>query len=772
MKLRFYISFLFAFFIYISALKAQITLISPKNNTVTTNPITRFTWNTTNYAAQYVFQISTTEDFSSIIYSTSVNAGFIDYTLPLPTENRNFFWRVRQSNMVEWTEFSKITLISLVNFSSIKGWYAADSNVIKDISNNVENWQDISVNANNVLQSNQTEKPTFIPTRQIINNKPTIKFTSDLSQIKTLNFSNQLALTDFTMLLVRNHVPSDFAAQYVVAGVDNGILSEINALNAGFGHYRFTQYRFSNTASVNQQFSIYTHKNNLIRRNGIESSLAYGSITPSLLLDKIGTRTDFPNAAFKGELAELIIFNGSIPLDSLEVLEQYLRFKYAPPVNLGKDTIFGNSFCDTMRLYAGNNFSSYLWSTGETTESIKATSDKNYSVLVRDIFGYESSDNITVLPYKKLSGKTVYLCKGDTLKLNLGLPVGFNAQWSNGVNSSSISLSQEGVYSVLITDSKGCKFNDTIKIIINQYNYSPELISQQLTICEGEKLFLLSNIPIDSIRWSTGSTQDFTTFTSSGSQNVYAKTVTGCIIKDTFVVNVAGKAPVAKFGYSPVCQNSEVNFLDSSIAPLGNSITSWKWNFSNNVSSSIQNPMTTFTNLGIATASLKVVTNSGCTDSIAKTIVVNRKPSPSFFNLLSCAGVATTFVDQSVANAAAITNWNWDFAGLGTVNGIQNPLFEFPSSGVYGVKLTATNSNSCSDTVTILTRVNASPVSNFSFDSVCGKTAVTLKFLATVESPSVIPDINWGSWDFGDGNIETAIRNPQHVYDTPGSYDV
>jgi PKD repeat protein len=49
---------------------------------------------------------------------------------------------------------------------------------------------------------------------------------------------------------------------------------------------------------------------------------------------------------------------------------------------------------------------------------------------------------------------------------------------------------------------------------------------------------------------------------------------------------------------------------------------------------------------------------------------------------------------------------------------------------------------------------------------------VTFKFLATVEPPSVIPDINWGSWDFGDGNIETAIRNPQHVYDTPGSYDV
>jgi len=49
---------------------------------------------------------------------------------------------------------------------------------------------------------------------------------------------------------------------------------------------------------------------------------------------------------------------------------------------------------------------------------------------------------------------------------------------------------------------------------------------------------------------------------------------------------------------------------------------------------------------------------------------------------------------------------------------------------------------------------------------------VNLKFLATVEPPSTIPDLNWGNWDFGDGTIETAIRNPQHVYAGPGTYEV
>jgi PKD repeat protein len=297
-------------------------------------------------------------------------------------------------------------------------------------------------------------------------------------------------------------------------------------------------------------------------------------------------------------------------------------------------------------------------------------------------------------------------------------------------------------------------------------------VSGNLSLCNNEKLFLQTITAFDSIRWSTGSTDNFIAVTAPGPYTVYGRTTTGCVINKSFNVTITGNAPTANFVVPKVCQNTAVVFNDSSTITGSAVITDWKWTFGDNNAATVKNPTNTYTNLGSYTVGLRVTTNLGCTDSIGKTIVVNRKPSPSFYNLLSCAGVATTFVDQSVANAAAITNWNWDFAGLGTVNGIQNPLFEFPSSGVYGVKLTATNSNSCSDTVTILTRVNASPVSNFSFDSVCGKTAVTLKFLATVESPSVIPDINWGSWDFGDGSIETAIRNPQHVYDTPGSYDV
>ena len=229
---------------------------------------------------------------------------------------------------------------------------------------------------------------------------------------------------------------------------------------------------------------------------------------------------------------------------------------------------------------------------------------------------------------------------------------------------------------------------------------------------------------------------------------------------------------MANFSVSSICQDATAAFTDLSIPPVGVNINNWKWIFSNGYNSIAQNPTQTFSALGNVSASLKVTTTQGCSDSIYKTFAIFKKPTPSFYNFLSCSGIPTTFVDQSIANAAAISNWSWDFGGLGVSNGVQNPSFKFPTDGVYNVMLKATNTNGCTDTVTIQTTVNASPSSDFSFDSVCGKTPVSFKFLASVASPSFIPDISWGSWDFGDGNIETAIRNPQHIYQTPGTYDV
>ncbi|MBK9329817.1 MAG: PKD domain-containing protein [Sphingobacteriales bacterium] len=116
-----------------------------------------------------------------------------------------------------------------------------------------------------------------------------------------------------------------------------------------------------------------------------------------------------------------------------------------------------------------------------------------------------------------------------------------------------------------------------------------------------------------------------------------------------------------------------------------------------------------------------------------------------------------------------MTDWRWGFDDLGVIQSIQNPSFSFATPGEYNIKLIATNSNNCSDSVTLPATVYPSPVSNFSFDSVCGRSPLSLRYLATVAPPSTLTA--W-SWEFGDGTFENAIQNPQKVYNSPGIYTV
>jgi PKD repeat protein len=370
--------------------------------------------------------------------------------------------------------------------------------------------------------------------------------------------------------------------------------------------------------------------------------------------------------AFQGNIAEIILFDTIINSDFKTDINNYLHDKYAPPVNLGTDTVSGNSFCDSITLDAGNRFVTYNWSNGSTSRYARVSLNNSYSITAKDIFGRESTDDILVYPYARLNNMTTFICQGDTFKVDLKTPAGFTALWNTGATTTKLNISASGQYTVKVTDGSGCFVYDTINVVIDAPNLSPAPdLSNNLRVCLNEKLFLATSTAYDSIRWSTGSTDNFIAITAPGPYTVYGRTTAGCIINKSFNVTIAGEAPVAKFVNSSICQNAQTAFTDSSTSSVSSTITNWKWTFGDNNTSVLKNPNNTYTNLGTYTVGFKVTTNQGCSDSISKTIIVNRKPSPSFFNLLSCAGVATTFVDQSVANAAAITNWNWDFAGLG-----------------------------------------------------------------------------------------------------------
>ncbi|MCK7540338.1 MAG: PKD domain-containing protein [Marinilabiliales bacterium] len=127
-------------------------------------------------------------------------------------------------------------------------------------------------------------------------------------------------------------------------------------------------------------------------------------------------------------------------------------------------------------------------------------------------------------------------------------------------------------------------------------------------------------------------------------------------------------SPSANFQASSApCQSDPVQFTDLSVTNGGGMITQWLWNFGDPGSgilntSTLQNPVHTFSNSGSFSVQLTVTNVNGCTGTITKTISVNPAPLAQFGADAACSGDATQFTDASVANGAgSVIGWLWNF---------------------------------------------------------------------------------------------------------------
>ncbi len=110
---------------------------------------------------------------------------------------------------------------------------------------------------------------------------------------------------------------------------------------------------------------------------------------------------------------------------------------------------------------------SYLWSTGDTTDRISVTKPGKYSVILTyDNFCSDTAE-ITISENPKppltISGDSL-LCPDKTGNLFV-LQDFVSYKWNTGETSKSISVKQPGVYSVVVADSNGCIWSDSINVI-------------------------------------------------------------------------------------------------------------------------------------------------------------------------------------------------------------------------------------------------------------------------------------------------------------------
>ncbi|MCB0501702.1 MAG: PKD domain-containing protein [Bacteroidetes bacterium] len=139
-----------------------------------------------------------------------------------------------------------------------------------------------------------------------------------------------------------------------------------------------------------------------------------------------------------------------------------------------------------------------------------------------------------------------------------------------------------------------------------------------------------------------------------------------------------------------------------------------------------------------------------------------------------CFSLPVEFEDATSTslNNNQIVDWNWDFGDGSTVDGVQNPSYEYSSAGSFPVNMIATSALGCIDTATNVITTLPSPTADFENLLTCTGNNHTFNNLSNLNGTELLGY----AWDFGDGNgfgvATTNVDPPSVVYNTAGNYTV
>jgi gliding motility-associated-like protein len=133
-----------------------------------------------------------------------------------------------------------------------------------------------------------------------------------------------------------------------------------------------------------------------------------------------------------------------------------------PPVALDKDIVL--CIGQSKTIDAGAGYTSYLWNTGSTDQTINISSTGIYWVTVKDITGCPGSDttivdNVEQPPSDFLPADT-FICSNFPVKLD-SKNVFSTYLWNTGSTNKYITVTKPGIYSLTISDINDCIATDS-----------------------------------------------------------------------------------------------------------------------------------------------------------------------------------------------------------------------------------------------------------------------------------------------------------------------
>jgi large repetitive protein len=209
---------------------------------------------------------------------------------------------------------------------------------------------------------------------------------------------------------------------------------------------------------------------------------------------------------------------------------------------------------------------SYLWSDGETTQSINVTTSGNYTVKVISASGCQSAASVAtivtvnalpVTPTITALGPTTF-CTGGSVTLR-SVPA-TTYSWSNGATSRNINVSSSGSYTVQVTDANGCQSAVSLPSVVNVNTLPVVNVSADTTIPNGTSTTIHATV--------TG-TGPFTYSWSPASQ------LTDATVKDPTTVNLTATTvfTLTATSLATTCSNTDAIKITISGVPLSSTPT-------------------------------------------------------------------------------------------------------------------------------------------------------------------------------------------------------
>jgi|GEM_PF-6158171 len=296
----------------------------------------------------------------------------------------------------------------------------------------------------------------------------------------------------------------------------------------------YTPHILSPSGTIINDTSDWTLISGTYVATGGEDRITIGSFDTSIITN---------NQFYPGNLNQETIYFAMYQVDDVSIIP----VNNLPPVNLGNDTTVcrGQPFSKT--LDAGPGHAPYLWSTGETTQTITVTQPGTYWVNGSGECTC-SQDTITIFeedPLSRTLGNDTALCPSAFPYTIIPVIPLTNYLWSTGAATPTLTVAQPGTY-WLETNTVCGAFRDSIVI---SYQPFPVLldIGKDTAICSGDSIVLRGDSHFTAYLWNTGAATDSIVVSAQGWYTLSATDDCGTQTDSIYVTTMPlSPPPVAK----------------------------------------------------------------------------------------------------------------------------------------------------------------------------------------------------------------------------------